>query len=308
MKKLVKICLIISAFLAVIGVIAVTAGMAMGARPQDFLLLRIDEDGLIIGELEAIRPAEAVEETGNVQPAEAVKETSDTRTTETGEMSENTGISGEGERFSADEIHSLKIDVSKGSLRIYAAGEGETDIICYTNRSYNICRIDDGTLIIEDDEDNFSLINIGLKNDVQIELYLPPKTMEKMELNLGACGAKIAQLDTEELSLDVGTGSAKIESIRALESADLQVGVGTVVVEAFEGNNLNLDCGIGSLNIVLQGNEADYNYDLDCGIGQIALGSRSFSGMGWENNQDNDTEKNVTADCGVGEIRIGFTD
>ena len=74
----------------------------------------------------------------------------------------------------------------------------------------------------------------------------------------------------------------------------------------FDGKDIDLDCGVGTLTVTAAGKEADYNYRIDCGIGTIQVGSKSFSGLDRSQTIDNQAGKTVSADCGIGKITLDF--
>ena len=101
-------------------------------------------------------------------------------------------------------------------------------------------------------------------------------------------------------------GSSTVDSLDAQKNAKLDVGTGELTVNHFTGGDLELDCGVGTLDVTAAGNEADYNYSLDCGIGTIRLGSSSYSGLDRSKTIDNRADKQVHADCGIGMISLDF--
>ena len=97
-----------------------------------------------------------------------------------------------------------------------------------------------------------------------------------------------------------------MERLEAPGWAELDVGTGELTVKHFKGGSMNLDCGVGTLEVTAAGSEKDYNYTLDCGIGSIRLGSQSYSGLDRSASIDNGADKTITADCGIGMISLDF--
>lgn len=85
-----------------------------------------------------------------------------------------------------------------------------------------------------------------------------------------------------------------------------QVGVGTLTVNDLQVEELDGECGIGSMYLNLVGSEKDYDYSLECGMGNISLGDRDFSGLGGGQEISNGSDKKFTLECGMGEIEVDF--
>ena len=122
---------------------------------------------------------------------------------------------------------------------------------------------------------------------LELDVWIPDQSFEEMELDLGASDVAIEELRAERMKIDLGTGIVDVEQV--------------------EADELVLDCGIGRLKVNMAGSEADYNYRLDCGIGTLMLGEKSYSGLGGGQTVDNHAEKNIDADCGIGMLTINFT-
>lgn len=251
----------------VIGVIALTAGLTMGARPEQFLNIDLAERGLSLFRVGSRQlPALA-----DIQEPEKEK------------------------RFLAEAIEELKISVASGKVEIYST-TGE-EIICYSNREDTIYHQKGNRFILEDKE---------LDTPIRLKIYLPARVYKEAEMELGACRVTIDQLMTEELSLELGAGRLEAAQLNAGKSMRIQVGAGTVEAARCRAENLDLECGIGSLKVCLEGKEDDYDYRLECGIGTILLGKEAFSGIGGEKQINNGTGRQVNAECGMGRMAISF--
>ena len=104
----------------------------------------------------------------------------------------------------------------------------------------------------------------------------------------------------------MGAGSGSIDTLLTSEDASIDVGVGELTIGYFDGSELELECGTGSLAIMVAGEEPDYNYELECGIGSIDIGGSSYSGLSSEHSVDNGAPHTISADCGLGEISLQF--
>ena len=46
--------------------------------------------------------------------------------------------------------------------------------------------------------------------------------------------------------------------------------------------NLEADCGIGNIDLDINGKESDYDYEISCSAGEVDIGDSSYSGIGHE--------------------------
>ena len=69
---------------------------------------------------------------------------------------------------------------------------------------------------------------------------------------------------------------------------------------------MDIECGIGQINLTMDGCEDDYNYDISCGVGEIVCGDRRYSGIGHDDYVNNGAGKEMSLECGIGQINIAF--
>ena len=105
-------------------------------------------------------------------------------------------------------------------------------------------------------------------------------------------------------------GSPPIQKIQVQpiqEKAELTVGTGNIDLENLKVQNLEADCGIGNIDLGIDGKEKDYDYEISCAAGAIDIGDSSFSGLGHEKKISNPgSAGKMTFDCGVGNITVDF--
>lgn len=350
MKSLVKFCLILASVFVVLGIIGVVAGVSLGARPSQFMrMVRYRNDVMPwnsrywdfwdnwswADDMEDLQEdlqddlndwkddlqsevddwqedaadwKEDMDEWGNVPAIDDIEEAS----------GENVDIQ-EG-IFGGAHTENLKLDLDRSSVKVYTYDGDGIQIKAQNTRDYFKIKENGDTLLLEDHR------GIRKKNVLLLEIYLPERTLEKIEMDLGATKLSVESLQTEKLELDLGAGEAKIDaieaekaevslgagelqigSLKASDKASLQVGTGILDTKSFIGGDLDLECGIGSLEIFAQGKEDDYNYSLSCGIGSITLNGRDYSGLGREKIINNNAGKNITMECGIGDITLKMT-
>ena len=87
---------------------------------------------------------------------------------------------------------------------------------------------------------------------------------------------------------------------------DLDVSMGELQFAGSVREELDADCGMGSMTLELSGESSDYNYTVDCGMGDITVGDSSFGGMASSQKIDNNADIDLDLDCGMGDIEVIF--
>lgn len=346
MKSLTKFCLIIASIFVVLGIVGVAAGVSLGARPGQFLRmvryhndilpwshhwdfwndwdladdmedLQSDlqddindwkddlQDGIDDWQDDAADWKNDMDEWGSLPAIDDIEAAS----------GQNVDIS-EG-NFGGAHTQKLELDLDRSAVKIYTHDEESFYIKAQNTKDYFKITEDGDTLCLTDHRGNRK------KNALILEIYLPERALEKIELDLGAARLYAESLQAEKLNLDLGAGEVRIDNIKAekadvelgagevqlknldaAEKAILGVGTGLLQVDSFTGGDVDLECGVGCLDICVQGRETDYNYTMSCGIGSIELNSRSYSGLGHEETINNNASKKITMECGIGDITL----
>lgn len=111
----------------------------------------------------------------------------------------------------------------------------------------------------------------------------------------------------ESAEADVGAGSLEIDALCA-EDLEFSVGAGSIEADRIEAGNVTLSCGMGRIELTAAGKEQDYNYELEVGMGSVTVGAGEFGGMTVEKTIDNSAVKKMDIECGMGSVEIGFED
>ena len=212
------------------------------------------------------------------------------------------------------EPRDLEIDIYAADLTIKT---GETFWV-ETNNDYINCKQNGDTLVIKEKKHNWFRKN----NKSKLTIYLPEGyTFDETAIDCGAGKVNIEELRTEELDMDLGAGEVLIEALYVEREADvdggagkiaissgeitdldLDLGVGEFVCEAFIYGDSDIDCGVGSVSLVLKGNRDDYRIRLEKGIGNAYLEGEGMTG----NQVYGDGYNRIDIEGGVGNIDIRF--
>ena len=145
--------------------------------------------------------------------------------------------------------------------------------------------------------------------DREITVSYPKKT-EFKEASVDVVAGTVNLDDNfyaKKMEVSVAAGEFTNDSTITAEKAELTVGTGNIDLENLKVQNLEADCGIGNIDLGIDGKEKDYDYEISCAAGAIDIGDSSFSGLGHEKKISNPgSSGKMTFDCGVGNITVDF--
>ncbi len=181
-------------------------------------------------------------------------------------------------------VHSLNISVNAAAVTIK---HGEEFYVESNLKDLTVLE-KDGVLNIKNNVKNASLgIN---ETNAEIVLYVPENTVfADITISVGAIKLTSVALNGKNVKLDLGAGSVEIEEINASVSAHIVGGTGNVTVKGGSINSLNLEMGVGTLDltaalmgrselvlgvgnsdITLSGSESEYAVCVEKGIGSVS--------------------------------------
>lgn len=224
-----------------------------------------------------------------------------------------------------DNVRSLDIDISAGSLEILNGEDFQIEANDIT-KDYNIDISRNGTLRIREKNRGLRFLwfdlNFNNRITTEIKVYIPEDyklntttidagagdiyiqelNTEKFRINAGAGKIDGYNIITNNVSIDGGVGNINMENV-IFNDMDLDSGVGKVFLEGvFKGDN-EIDCGVGDLDMEIIGDVDDYAIKIDNGLGQVRLNGERISREYRKNNNSTDS---LDIDGGVGSIDIIF--
>mgnify|MGYP002570989048 CR=1 FL=1 len=206
------------------------------------------------------------------------------------------------EIFETAPISDLKLSLSGDELK-FRSYDGDKLRIEVSGSKKDKIRI--GT-----EDDSLILETIGRTRDREITVSYP-KNVRFKETSIEVAAGTVTMCDefrTDDLDVSVAAGEfTNTGKIRAVSDTTIAVGTGNVELSELDINNLEVDCGIGNVDLGILGKEADYNYQISCSAGNVDIGDSSYSGVGHNKNITNPNAKgNMNLDCGVGNITVDF--
>lgn len=158
-----------------------------------------------------------------------------------------------------------------------------------------------------------TLESIALEADeIDVELGAGTAVIESLygneiDLFTGAGSLEVGEITADDLSAEAGAGMLFIQSFSA-DKVEMNVSAGSLEAEGTIGRNADLECGVGSMNLILHGAETDYDYEIECAVGEIILGDNSYSGLSSERTIRNGGRSVLDIECAMGSVVIDFVD
>ena len=185
-------------------------------------------------------------------------------------------------------INNLDISLKATSLEIVDSKDFSVD----TNNAKIKITYENGTLKIhEKGTPGFNT------NDSVLKISLPSASNFKtVKIEMGTGKTRIANLNTDILDLNLGAGKNLLEKLEVntqttiesgaglteilagtLNNVDLDLGVGKVFINASILGNSKIECGVGSVELNLLGNQESYQLNVEKGIGSINVADKIYN-------------------------------
>lgn len=129
---------------------------------------------------------------------------------------------------------------------------------------------------------------------------------QTIELETSAGYINAGALTTGELKIDSKAGAVDMDSAH-VQKLEIDCKAGAVTFMGTVESNLEADCNVGSVELFLEGEMSDFNYEIDANTGSVDIGDQSYSGLKKEKKLLHDgAAKTAELDCSVGSIRVEF--
>lgn len=160
------------------------------------------------------------------------------------------------------------------------------------------------------EDDSLILETTGRSQNREITVSYPENVRFK-ETSIDVAAGTVTMCDefrTDDLDVSVAAGEfTNAGKISVSNDTTITVGTGNVELSELDIYNLEVDCGIGNVDLDILGKEADYNYEISCSAGNVDIGGSSYSGIGHNKNITNpNARRDMNLDCGVGNITVNF--
>ena len=225
----------------------------------------------------------------------------------------NTNNEGTSGNFSKESVRAL--DISVGAAEVIMAGtDSDTFSVEYRNLAPGdmMCTLSPfGTFTVEnarripDLERLFKKHDDGGANHPRILIKIPRECeldLVRIHVGAGSFITKDVDIKTQRSYLDVGAGNLEAGNLYG-GPAELHVGMGHLKYTGRTTGLVKADCGMGQLEMHLEGNAEDYSVSGKVGLGEIRLNDKKKSGFG-ELICEGKKVNHFSLSCGLGEIKI----
>lgn len=154
----------------------------------------------------------------------------------------------------------LTIDLDTANLELTVGDK----LLAESNNQYITCTQNGNNIFIIEKNHNWFK-----KNKNKVTIFVPKDIVfESVNIKTGAGKIDASQINSKNLSLEMGAGKVLIKSLTISTKAKIDGGVGKVEILSGQINNLDLEIGIGkfTLNTILTGNNK-----IEAGIGNLML-------------------------------------
>ncbi len=224
----------------------------------------------------------------------------------------------------ASSVSSLSMELGAGELKIETKADGgDTIDLSFDGLGNCDYRVEDGTLYIEGFKGITIAGNTVSANEIVVQIpenmYFEEVDMEigagivsienckvgEFETAIGAGEVIMEKLEVMELSAEIGAGQLEVTDA-VIQNADLDISMGECVFEGTISGDLEANCDMGNLELILTGKEADHDYKVSCAAGNVTIGDFEFAGLATSREIDNNAEGCFDINCNMGNIVVEF--
>lgn len=169
------------------------------------------------------------------------------------------------------------------------------------------------TLIDKDEKENLLILYIPADlwlDSMELELGAGSMQLEslkarRLDVSVEAGKLTLDGVESGELTVSLGAGMVSMDQVNA-QDMKLSAGAGSMEIDGLITGNVEADCAMGNIQMNLQGNKKDFNYELQCMAGNIVLEDEKHSGINEEMLIDHAASKDMKLNCTMGNIKIVF--
>lgn len=223
----------------------------------------------------------------------------------------------------ASDILKLNIDLGGGTCIISESSDEYFHIYTENAQKFQYFT-EDQTLYLKGFDD--ISFRIPFLDSYQVFLEIPKNfSFENIKIELGAgcietnflsaintidievaAGEFVADsLSADTLKIELGAGNVEIENA-SVNDSDVVIGLGNMTYYGTITKDLTAKCGMGNLELFLNDQAENHNYDIDCSMGNMTVGRESYNGLAHTRNVNNGANSTYTLECGMGNMTVLF--
>lgn len=171
-------------------------------------------------------------------------------------------------KLNAADIKKLDFSLSGNELVVKSTDTSEITVTVSKNGAKYLTIDADGDTL--DIIDERDITNYSRLKAVQIVLEVPKDhCFSDVELEIGAGSVNIDRLETMSMDLEGGIGSMEVQQLIVHEKLDAQMGVGNLLIRQAQLGASDIRCGIGSVE--LKSCELTDDADITGGVGEVRI-------------------------------------
>lgn len=128
-----------------------------------------------------------------------------------------------------------------------------------------------------------------------------------LEIGMGEFESKMP-LKCKRSTINVGLGSCSLEDFSVTDYFETECDMGSLTIQGTIDGTSKIQCGMGTVELITQGNPDDYNYKTQVGMGSVQIGDKTFEGLSNKERFSSAAKNYLDIDCGMGSIIISFVD
>lgn len=128
-----------------------------------------------------------------------------------------------------------------------------------------------------------------------------------LEIGMGEFESKMP-LKCKRSTLNVGLGSCSLEDFSVTDYFETECDMGSLTIQGTIDGTSKIQCGMGTVKLITQGNPDDYNYKTQVGMGSVQIGDKTFEGLSNKERFSSAAKNYFDINCGMGSIIISFVD
>ena len=128
-----------------------------------------------------------------------------------------------------------------------------------------------------------------------------------LEIGMGEFESKMP-LKCKRSTINVGLGSCSLEDFSVTDYFETECDMGSLFIQGTIDGTSKIQCGMGTVELITQGNPDDYNYKTQVGMGSVQIGDKTFEGLSNKERFSSAAKNYFDIDCGMGDITISFVD
>lgn len=137
------------------------------------------------------------------------------------------------------------------------------------------------------------------------QLKLKNRVVEDMEVSVGAGQLLLTDVTLNTLEVSLGAGELRARDVTVL-SLDASIDMGNMDFIGAINESAEISCSMGNVNMDLEGNQEDFNFQLNCVAGNMEIDGERFSGAAMDRYIDNGAAKYMEINCSMGNVDIKF--